>query len=106
MRIQRNRTHEGNSGQSMPQKFDKYACPGCGGRVMRPEGRHYMLARWSVHNGCTVTCSLCDETIARPAVGQAWKIEAWNGDPVHAACKVKEMGAHLATRIHHGEEES
>jgi len=64
----------------------RYKCPGCGKNVEQGAG-YKRLGPFSLHPQCRVSCHLCGEGITPPPVGKAHTVAAFNGDPVHAACK-------------------
>jgi len=69
----------------------RYRCPACRVTVMKADGHYYLLGPWHVHNRCAVTCTLCDKPIKKPPFGQAYRVVAWLGEPVHQECKEKEQ---------------
>lgn len=69
----------------------RYICPGCGRQV--PKERQVWYGPFVAHRGCTVTCSLCNEAIPEPQLGQPKHATAWCGYPVHIKCKQAEMTA-------------
>lgn len=62
-------------------------CAGCEGTMHPNDTRRVRYGPFLAHQGCTVTCALCEKTIEPPKVGSQYMIVAHCGAPAHRECK-------------------
>lgn len=72
-------------GYAMP--YPQRDCPSCKRYVARTAPGVQRFGPFLAHRECSVRCSLCEEQLQPPGLGQGQTLAAYCGEPAHRECK-------------------